>query len=165
VVDDLEVKPGQPSENSDAWLTAKVKAALLFHRHVSAATTEVETRDGVVTLKGKASNQAQKDLTAECAKDVDGVKAVDNQMTVAAGEDKGRTVGDRMDDASVTAQVKSALLFHRSTRMVATKVKTRGGVVTLSGEARSAAEKDLLTRLAQGINGVRSVRNNMVVRK
>jgi hyperosmotically inducible protein len=77
----LAVKGAAPAENSDAWLTAKVKTTLLFHRSVS-AMTEVNTKDGIVTLQGEATSQAQKDLTAEYAKDVDGVKGVNNQMTV-----------------------------------------------------------------------------------
>ena len=45
--------------------------------------TEVNTKDGIVTLKGDADNQAQKDLTTEYAKDVEGVKDVKNEMTVS----------------------------------------------------------------------------------
>ncbi|MDO8720880.1 MAG: BON domain-containing protein, partial [Syntrophales bacterium] len=44
----LEVKGEGPAENSDAWLTTKVKTMLLFHRNVS-AMTEVNTKDGIVT--------------------------------------------------------------------------------------------------------------------
>jgi len=76
----LEVKGEHPVENSDAWLTTKVKTMLLFHRNVS-AKTEVNTKDGIVTLKGEAGSQAQKDLTTEYAKDVEGVKVVNNEMT------------------------------------------------------------------------------------
>ena len=78
----LEVKGEHPAENSDAWLTAKVKTTLLFHRSVS-ATTEVNAKDGIVTLRGDAASQAQKDLTTEYAKDVEGVKDVKNEMTVS----------------------------------------------------------------------------------
>src|ERR1035437_5445028 len=60
----LEVKGERRTENSDAWLTAKVKTTLLFHRNVS-ALTEVNTKDGIVTLRGEAISQAQKDLTTE----------------------------------------------------------------------------------------------------
>ena len=54
----------------------KVKSALLFHRNVSATATEVELKDGIVTLKGEATSEAQKELTTEYAKDVDDVKSV-----------------------------------------------------------------------------------------
>jgi hyperosmotically inducible protein len=79
----LEVKGTPPAENSDAWLITKVKATLLFHRSVSGFNTEVNAKDGIVTLRGEAPSQAQKDLTTEYAKDIDGVKGVNNEMTVA----------------------------------------------------------------------------------
>src|SRR5579862_3305228 len=80
----IEITGDRPVANSDTWLSMKVKSALLFHRNVSATGTEVYLKDGNVTLKGEAANQAQKELTGEYAKDVDGVKSVKNEMTVAA---------------------------------------------------------------------------------
>ena len=78
----LEVKGERPAENSDTWVHMKVKTALLYHRNVSGFNTEVNVKDGIVTLRGEAANQAQKDLTSEYAKDVEGVKDVKNEMTV-----------------------------------------------------------------------------------
>ena len=43
------------------------------------------------------------------------------------------------------------------------RVATTDGVVTLSGTARNAAEKSLVTKLVTGINGVESVINNMTI--
>ena len=73
-----------------------------------------------------------------------------------------RVVG-KIDDASITAQVKMTLLFHRSTSALNTKVETNDGVVTMSGKARNAAEKDLVTKLVNDINGVKSVNNRMTI--
>jgi osmotically-inducible protein OsmY len=164
VVNELKVKNQQPAEQSDGWITMKVKGALAYHKHVSATGTEVETVDGVVTLKGKVANQAQKDLTTEYVKDVEGVKQVDNQQTVVGAPPK-ETVGAKIDDASITAQIKSSLLFHRSTHAVATKVTTRNGVVILRGEAKSPAEKGLVGKLAEDIQGVKRVDNRMSIKK
>lgn len=162
----LEVKGTPPAENSDTWLTTKVKTTLLFHRSVS-AMTEVNTKDGIVTLQGEATSQAQKDLTTEYAKDVDGVKGVNNQMTVGktVGKiaKKTRTAGDKIDDASITAQVKMTLLYHRSTSALNTSVTTKRGVVTLTGKAKNAAEKDLAAKYANDVNGVKSVKNLMTI--
>ena len=158
----LEVKGERPAENSDAWLTTKVKTMLLFHRNVS-AMTEVNTKDGIVTLQGEATSQAQKDLTTEYAKDVEGVKDVNNEMTVAKTSKKTQTVGEKIDDASITAQVKMTLLYHRSTSALNTSVTTKKGVVTLGGKARNAAEKDLATKFANDVNGVKGVKNRMTI--
>jgi len=158
----LEVKGTPPAENSDAWITTKVKTMLLFHRNVS-AMTEVNTKDGIVTLQGKANSQAQKDLTTEYARDVEGVKDVKNEMTVAKTSKKTQTVGGKIDDASITALVKMTLLYHRSTSALNTSVTTEKGVVTLSGKASNAAAKDLATKYANDVNGVKGVKNQMTI--
>ena len=164
VDNELTVTGQQPAEHSDTWISMKVKTALLYHRHVSGTGTTVYVKDGVVTLQGEASSMAQKELTTEYARDVDNVKEVKNDMTiapVAPGPDA--TVGDKIDDASITAQVKSSLLSHHSTSAVHTTVSTSDGVVTLGGVAKNPAEKALVTKLAADINGVNSVINNMTV--
>jgi hyperosmotically inducible periplasmic protein len=158
----IEVKG--PAESSDTWVSMKVKAALLYRRNVSGTKTEVYVKDGIVTLKGVAANQAQKELTAEYAKDIVGVKSVQNEIIVSKSlETPGETLGEKIDDASITAQVKGSLLSHRSTSMLNTKVTTNDGVVTVSGQARNAAEKALVTKLVTDINGVQSVVNNMTI--
>jgi len=160
----LEVKGTPPAANSDAWLTTKVKTTLLFHRSVSAGKTEVETKDGIVTLRGNAASQAQKELTTEYAKDVDGVKDVNNEMTVPkSGKKTHETTGEKVDDASITAQVKMALLFHRSTSTLSTTVTTKRGVVTVGGKAKNTAEKDLVAKLVSDIHGVKRVNNRMTI--
>jgi hyperosmotically inducible protein len=160
----LKVKNESPAEHSDAWLGTKVKTTLLFHRNVRATKTDVNVRDGVVILSGEASSQAQKELTTEYAKDVEGVKEVKNEMTIASAPAKSEeTMGEKIDDASITAQVKSSLLAHRSTSAIKTKVQTTDGVVTVSGIAKNEAEKGLVAKLATDINGVTSVINNMTI--
>lgn len=160
----LKIKGESHAEHSDAWLSTKVKSALVFHRNVSAAKTDVHVKNGLVTLRGEASSLAQKELTAEYAKDVEGVKEVRNEMTIAPAPAKPvETVGEKIDDASITAQVKASLLSHRSTSALKTKVTTNDGVVTVSGVAKNAAEKSLVTKLVNDISGVSSVINNMTI--
>lgn len=182
----LQEKAEGPAVNTDAWLVTKVQSTLLFHRNVNATETEVLAKDGTVTLRGEATNAAQKDLATEYAKDVDGVKEVKNEMTVPAvamkpGEQtmgqkmdaigqKIETMGEKMgvvaekiDDASITGLVKTTLLYHRSTSAINTQVQTKDGVVNLGGNARSAAEKDLATKLVSDVYGVKMVVNNMTV--
>jgi len=158
----LEVKGAPPSANSDAWLSEKVKATLLFHRSVSASKTEVYVNEGIVTLRGEVASESQKELAAEYAKEVEGVREVKNEMTVSKTPELTMArVGGKIDDASITAQVKITLLFHRSTSALRTQVETNDGVVTMYGKASNAAEKDLVNKLVNDINGVKSVNNQM----
>lgn len=168
----LEEKGEVPAVYTDAWLIAKVKSTLLFHRNLSATGTEVLAENGVVTLRGEATSEAQKDLATEYAKDVEGAKTVKNEMTVptVAVKSGAKTmgqkvdaVGELIDDASVTALVKATLLSHRSTSALHTTVETKDGMVKLGGKAKNAAEKDLATKIVVDVHGVKSVFNNMTV--
>ena len=164
VNDQLAVVGAQPPEHSDAWITTKVKAALLFHRNVSASGTTVTTVGGIVTLTGIADSAAQKELTTEYAKDIDNVVSVNNEMTITKTPAiPSATMGDKIDDASITAQVKSSLLTHHSTSALHTTVSTTDGVVTVGGIAKNDAERSLVTKLATDIKGVISVVNNMTI--
>jgi osmotically-inducible protein OsmY len=168
----LELIGESAAENSDAWISMKVKATLLFHRNLSTSMNDVQVRDGVVTLRGEAANPAQIDLATEYVKDVEGVKDVQNEMIVSKtprssdektmGEKMG-AVGESIDDASVTALVKMTLLYHRATSALHTRVETNDGLVTLGGTARNAAEKDLATKYVQDVHGVKSVVNNISI--
>ena len=84
-------------------------------------------------------------------------------MTVAKTSKKTQTVGQKIDDASITAQVKMTLLYHRSTSALNTSVTTKKGVVRLAGKAKNAAEKDLAAKYANDVNGVKSVKNLMTI--
>lgn len=168
----LVIKGEAPAQYSDMWLITKVKTSLLFHRNVSAIATEVSADKGIVTLRGEADSPAQRDLTAEYAKDIDGVESVVNEMTVvndatkkaekSIGE-KIDAAGEMIDDVSITAMVKIALLYHRSTSSLTVTVETKDGVVTLGGTTSNAAQKDLTTKLVSDVHGVEKVINNITV--
>ncbi len=104
---------------------------------MSASGTTVSTTNGIVTLQGVADNMAQKELTTEYAKDIDHVKSVNNEMTIAKTPAAAPANGEKIDDASITASVKSALMWHRSTSALQYfGVSTTDGVVTLTGIAK-----------------------------
>ncbi|ACB74114.1 transport-associated [Opitutus terrae PB90-1] len=168
VLNHLDVsEPDQ--ERSDGWMALKIRSLLLIRSKVSAANTDVSVHDGVVTLAGTAESEAQKELTESYARGVQGVRAVRNQMIVRSADTAPRagaasaTPETIDDDGSVTAQVKAALLARDPGLALQTRVETAGGTVTIRGTARSRAEKDLVSRVAREIRGVRAVANQMVV--
>ena len=163
VKNDITIKSSHP-ERSDSWIALKIRSRLLVKGHVSAATTTVAVNDGIVTLGGTADTLAQKDLTAVYAQEIDHVKSVKNEIVVKDKPSLATTVGETIDDASITTQVKYALLSHKSTSALKTKVSTNDGIIGISGEAGSAAEKALVTKLALDVRGARSVSNNMTVK-
>ena len=153
------------AEHSDAWMAFKIRSRLLVKGNVSVANTKVTVTDGNVTLTGTADNAAQKELTEVYAKEIDWVKSVKNELVIKDQPATAQTVGDKIDDASITSQVKYALLSHKATSAVKTKVTTTEGVVVITGEASNDAEKSLGSKLAESIRGVVSVKNSMTVKE
>ena len=128
------VKDERPPKTSDTWISVRVKAELLYRRNVSATRTKVYVKDGVVTLKGVAASQAQKDLTAEYTKKIDGVKGVRNEIIASKGlQTTGETQREKIDGPSITAWVKGSLLAQRSTSELNAKITTDDGVFTVFG--------------------------------
>lgn len=74
------------------------------------------------------------------------------------------TVGEYIDDATITAKVKAKLLEDKTTGGMSINVDTLNGTVAMSGFAKSQAEKDRAGELARTTTGVREVRNNLIVR-
>ncbi len=68
----------------DAGVTAKVKAALLAESGVDGTKINVDTFNGRVTLKGEVPNQGQIDKAMQVTKGIEGVKEVDNRLSVSA---------------------------------------------------------------------------------
>ena len=159
----IEVKADY-AENSDGWIALRVRSELFFKANVSVGATKVAVKDGVVTLSGTAESGAQKDLTETYVKDIPSVKSVVNNLVIVPPTAGSASVAEYIDDASITSEVKYALLSHGSTSALSTKVTTVGSVVSISGVADSGAEKDLVTRLAQDSRGVKSVVNDMTVK-
>jgi hyperosmotically inducible periplasmic protein len=128
-------------------------------------TTDVSLNNGIRRLPFQASMfQAQKEQTTEYAKDVEGVKEVNTEMSVAkASEKPAETVGNSINDASITAQAKKSLSSDRLTRALDTKVTTINGIVSIGGKASNGTQKDLVTKLVTGVNGVKSVVNHMII--
>ena len=84
-------------------------------------------------------NAGRKTLTEEYARDISGVKNVQNEMTGKAPAGSPQTLGEKIDDASVTAQIKATLLWHRATNLRNIKVETKDSVVTLTGVVQNTS--------------------------
>lgn len=69
---------------SDAAVTARVKTALLKDPEISGLKIDVDTKNGVVTLKGKVASDAQGIKALQVASTIEGVAKVVNQLEVAS---------------------------------------------------------------------------------
>lgn len=164
VTNRISITGERPIEGSNAWLAAKVCAALRFHRSICAVKSTVHAREGVISLTGVATSESQRNLIGEYAKDVEGVQEVRNEITIGPSlKFEAENVSDTIDDLSVRLQIQFMLATHLSTCRLGIVVDVSDGVVTLRGKAGSAAKRDRVTMLTNDINGVVAVVNKMSV--
>ena len=70
-------------------------------------------------------------------------------------------MGNAVDDAAITAKVKSAIKAEPGLKSTDINVDTKDGAVTLSGTVPSAPLKDKAKEIASGVSGVKSVQDNL----
>jgi osmotically-inducible protein OsmY len=75
----------------------------------------------------------------------------------------GKSVGETIDDATITAQVKTALLNDKDVAGLRIDVDTFKGVVTLSGAVKTAAERDKAMAIARKVDGVSDVKSTLQI--
>ena len=153
---------------SDASIAAAVKSQLLWNENTSGLRIDVDVVRGEVTLKGTADSEASKELAGRIAETTDDVRAVENRLQVdselaAKDGDEARKPTEVASDAWISTKVKSALLWNSNVPGSRIDVDAEAGVVTLSGEVDSDSQKELARRIADDIQGVREVRDQLRV--
>ena len=81
-----------------------------------------------------------------------------------ASTPKKEGTGEYIDDSAITTKVKSAILGDSALKVFQINVETFKGEVQLSGFVDSAEAKQKAGEVARGVGGVKSVRNNLVVK-
>ncbi len=145
----------------DTVITTQVKMALMKDSLTATFGTDVTTTNGVVVLKGTVQNNAEKEMTTRVVAAVQGVKSVKNEMIVT--KEQASTVGEKIEDAAITTKVKMALTLHASTGALRTTVTTMDSVVTVGGKAKNKAERELVNKIVEDVEGVKKVVNNMTI--
>ena len=75
----------------------------------------------------------------------------------------GKTIGERLDDTTITTRVKTSMLNDPNINGSTIDVETYKGVVTLSGRVKSQAEHDQAVSLARRVDGVSDVKDALQV--
>jgi len=75
----------------------------------------------------------------------------------------GKTIGETIDDTTITTRVKTAMLNDPNVSGTGIDVDTYKGVVTLSGRVKSQSEHDQAVALARQVNGVTEVKDALQV--
>ncbi|WP_207884574.1 BON domain-containing protein [Pseudomonas sp. 30_B] len=150
----------------DASITTAVKSKLLWSKYTEGLSTNVDTTDGKVTLRGTATTDDARKAAGRLASTTQGVTGVDNGIRVKTeppvtapptGKATAQAAGQGISDGWITTKVKSTLLYSRNVSSSDIAVSTRNGIVTLSGVLGSRAERNLAIELASNVRGVNQV--------
>jgi hyperosmotically inducible protein len=146
---------------NDSWLTAKTRIALAADARVKGRQVNVETKKGLVILRGKVDTAEAKTAAGEIALGIEGVTRVRNELQVVAATK--RKVVQENDDA-ITKQVKRHLEQDTRLKNADIDVKTHAGVVSLTGEVTSLDTSANASMIAWRVPGVRSVKNDITIK-
>jgi hyperosmotically inducible protein len=141
---------------TDSWVTSKTKIALFADDRVKGSEVKVETKDGVVHLRGKVDSAEAKAAADSIAKGIDGVKSVKNDLQVVS---PGARKAVDAKDADIAKAVESRV--KRESDLKKVDVRADSGVVTLTGEVPTITASAKASEVARGVNGVRSVKNEL----
>ena len=146
----------------DAVITSGVKSALLADEAIKSFDLQVETRKGTVQLSGFVDSQAQIDQALAITRSVAGVTEIENGVTLKGTPS---TVGTKIDDASVTGRVKTALLADPDIKSFDISVVTFKGEVQLTGFVNNQGQIDQAKKIASAAEGATSVKNELKVKQ
>lgn len=145
-------------EAKDAWLDGKAETTLLLNSNLNSFDINTDVNEGVVTLTGSVNNDLEKALAQELVSGLDGVKSVENKLTVSEmSADATSETLEAMTDTKITAIVKTRLLLDTNVSGSAIEVTTQEQAVTLAGQVSSDAEHDLAILIASNTNDVTRV--------
>ncbi len=162
--------PGSASEAlrevTDATITGQVKTAFALSKRISAYEINVDTKDGVVTLKGQVPSEIDRELAGSVAKDTTGVNQVDNQLLVEPGlkpSDASLRESSRVADLEIHADLRERLAASKHLSGSEIQVSVKDRVVTLTGKTQTPQQRAGAEQLARSLPNVANVVNQLTV--
>ncbi len=170
-VDTTAATPAQnTTQTPDWWTTTKVQAKFFADNQVKGRDINVDTKDGVVTLRGAVDTDAERQQALTIARGVDGVKRVEDQLTLktAGAETPTATTGTTTSAAGpawITTKIQAQYFADPEVKPWNIDVTTTGnGSVTLQGEVDTTADRQKALQIARNTEGVISVDDQLRVR-
>jgi hyperosmotically inducible periplasmic protein len=143
---------------SDSWVTSKTKIALFAEERVKGRQISVETKNGMVMLRGKVDSEEAKEVASEVTNRVENVKGVRNELQVVPQADRPRV---DTDDKAIMSMVEQRLKEDRQLKAAKISARVDSGIVTLTGEVKSLALSSRASEVLSDVPGVRAVRNDL----
>ena len=164
--------PAQNQAQTDNALKDRVDFRLETSDVVSKYDVKVKVANGVVTLSGDVATPAQKAEAGKLAR-IEGVKQVQNDITVDPSEDKSvadrvkaglSRTGEKITDAWITTKVKWFFLGEDALDDSNIDVDTKESVVTLKGTVKTEAGRARAVALAKKTDGVKKVVDQLAIK-
>lgn len=146
----------------DTSIDSRVRDALNQNPEYKFEGVNVTSFKGNVQLSGFVDTYAQKYTASGIAKQVQGVKDVENDITVKS--DSQSTTGISADDKALIASVDSALGSNPDYKFEEVNVTAFKGTVQLSGFVNTADQKSKAGEITKQVQGVQDVVNNITVK-
>lgn len=153
-------KTTQPTsvQLEDSEIEAKIASKIAADPELNPFEIDVVVNEGVVRLYGTVDDEGDAAAAARLARATEGVTRVVNEITY--GEDR---VSGEIDDATILTAVKTKLTGDPQVNPLNVEVDVQDGVVYLNGRVEQAADKAEAERLAESVDGVVRVENNLEV--
>ncbi|MBF0193318.1 MAG: BON domain-containing protein [Magnetococcales bacterium] len=136
----------------DSWVAWNIRGSFFKSDVVKFANINVSSYQGRVLLTGVAASQEEIDEAVSLAKQTRGVVKVDSEVIVDS-----ETPEELANDVLISALVKSSLFSSDHVRGIDIHVETTKGVVFLTGQAQTIAERDQAIEAAKTVKGVKEV--------
>lgn len=151
------------SQLAAARQEGSIWTSFALNKHLSPFKLSIKVSQGIASLEGTVENQIDRELAEQIALDTAGIVKVDNRLkvdaTLAEHTSPPQPLAQKLEDATLTATVKSKLLWNSITQGLDISVATVRGVVTLKGHAQTAEAKASAGQLATDTAGVYEVNN------
>jgi len=154
---------------SDAWITTKVRVALVNDKRIKSRYMDVSTSEGIVVLSGAVRSLEEKSLAMDIAASVKGV--VEARDALLVYEKLGEACphvhySDQVSDALITTKVRTLLTVDKIENLKTLSVinvDTCNGVVVVVGTVRSEREKELAIKTVEEMKDVVKVVDLIVI--
>jgi len=153
LVQEIEVRLAAARRHSDEEIAERVQSVLRWDAQIPDARIRIRVEKGIVTLMGALDWQYQREEAESRVRQLEGVRAVENELTVRPGA----TAADIADKVRRAFARHAELDAHRIT------VAVDGATVALTGEVRSLVARRTAENAAWSAAGVAAVDNRLEV--
>jgi hyperosmotically inducible protein len=151
---------------SDTAITTEVKGKIATDSRLKGSDIHMKTNNGVVTMTGTTTDSTAKDAAEELARNVSGVRSVNDQMTSSSSEAASlrtkakhatHATAEAITDTTITAKLKTRYATDGKAKGASVDVTTDNGIVSLSGSVVSQGQKNHVVAVAEHTKGVKQV--------